>query len=349
MACFQLMEGAGPTCLYCGWKEKIKNEFPSALPHGVILQQRYLIGRVLGQGGFGITYAAYDLQHSTRVAIKEYFPIDIARRNPNKDVETTSDGYQELFQYGLQRFQDEAGSLARFTRHPGMVAVYDFFHEHMTAYLVMQYVEGKTWMKIIEENGGRMGVDSALGILIPALDALQAVHEVGMLHRDISPDNIMVLPNRQVKLIDFGAARYAMKQQNQEFSIIFKPGFTPEEQYRTRGNRGPWSDIYSISATFYKAITGKIPRDAMNRLEKDTLTPPSRNGVSLSPSIEHALMKALSVKGENRYQTVREFKEALLQPLDKGYQQGTMDNNKTPAWLWIVGFVMVLVLIKLIT
>lgn len=348
MACFQRMEGSVHVCTFCGWREKSKNEFPSALTQGVILHQQYLIGRVLGQGGFGITYAAYDMQHSSRVAIKEYFPIDIAKRNPGNDVTTTSISYQEIFLYGLQRFQDEAEALSRFTRHPGMVAVYDFFHERETAYLVMQYVEGKTWMTIIEENGGRMGVESAMSILLPALDALQAVHEVGMLHRDISPDNIMVLPNRQVKLIDFGAARYAMKQQNQEFSIIFKPGYTPEEQYRTRGNRGPWSDIYSISASFYKAVTGKIPRDAMNRLEKDTLAPPSRIGVPLPQTIEHAVMKALTVKAENRYQTVRDFKDALLQ-LQALKFQAVIQDKKTPVWLWIVGFVMVLILIKLIT
>ncbi|WP_322447349.1 serine/threonine protein kinase [Robertmurraya mangrovi] len=330
----------GIHCATCGWKRNREKNNATTLPMGTVVLQRYLIGRVLGQGGFGITYAAMDLHENRRVALKEYYPIDIASRSHNLDVVPISEEYVSVFEYGIQRFLEEAQALSRFSRHPGIVAVYNFFYSHQTAYMSMQFLEGSTWMKKIEDSGGRMSVTEAMNILLPALDALQAVHEVGMLHRDISPDNIIILPNKQVKLIDFGAARYAMKQQNQEFSIVFKPGYTPEEQYRSRGNRGPWSDLYSIAATFYRAITGKIPLDAMNRLGNDTLLPPSKNGVRISSGMEQAIMKALAVKGENRYQSVLEFKHALLQGNSAPVE--IVPENKTLVWIGLLGAVFVL-------
>jgi serine/threonine protein kinase len=333
-SCFTRLEGNSGSCPTCGWKEDKKRRNPLALAHGVILNKQYLVGKVLGQGGFGITYLAWDLINHRKIALKEYYPLDIARRTDRLNVIVTKSNHLELYQYGMQRFHDEANALVRFNRNPGIVAVYDLFEENQTVYMAMQYIEGKTLKEEVEAMGGRIPLHDALSIFLPALDAVRAVHEVGMLHRDISPDNLMILPNKQVKLIDFGAARYAMKQ-HQVYSIIFKPGYTPEEQYRGKGKIGPWSDIYALSATFYFSITGKVPRDALNRLEDDTLLPPSKLGVVLPPMMEAAVMMALAVKSEGRYHTVEDFKKDLVHSISTF--EGAKTKIKTPLWVWLVG------------
>jgi serine/threonine protein kinase len=331
-ACFTSLEGNTSSCPSCGWKEDKKRRNPLALAIGVILHKQYLVGKVLGQGGFGITYLAWDLINHRKIALKEYYPLDIAKRKDSIKVTVSKSEQLELYQYGMQRFNDEANALVRFNRNPGIVAVYDLFEENQTVYMAMQFLEGKTLMEEVEARGGKIPLQEALSIFLPALDAVRAVHEVGMLHRDISPDNLMILPNKQVKLIDFGAARYAMKQ-HQVYSIIFKPGYTPEEQYRGKGKLGPWSDIYALSATFYLSITGKIPRDAMNRLEEDTLPPPSKLGVQLPKAMEAVIMKALAVKSEGRYLSVEDFKKGIVQSMSAG--EGTITNPKTPRWVWL--------------
>lgn len=332
-SCFISLVEKSDTCPTCGWKEEKKRRNPFALPNGRVLHAQYYIGKVLGQGGFGITYLAWDLNQNRKVALKEYFPVDIARRNDNFHVMVSSTEHQELYEYGKQRFLDEANALVRFNRHPGIVAVYDLFTEHQTVYMAMQYLDGKTLRQVIEASGGRLPYDEALSIFIPALDAIRAVHEVGMLHRDISPDNIMVLPNKQIKVIDFGAARYAMKQ-HQVYSIIFKPGYTPEEQYRGKGDIGPWSDIYSLSATFYFLITGKAPRDALNRLENDTLLPPTKMEVYLPKRMEDIFLQAMAVKSKDRFRSVEEFKKALIESINT--LEEVKINMKTPLWVWLI-------------
>lgn len=303
-----------------------------ALPDGFLLNNQYVLDRVLGQGGFGITYAAWDEIHKRKVAIKEYFPLDIASRGKDFQVTVSKQEDQELYEYGIGRFNDEANALVHFNRHPGIVAVYDLFDENGSVYMAMQFLEGKTWMELLAEQGEKIAVTHALSIFIPVLDSLRAIHEAGMLHRDISPDNIVILPNKQVKLIDFGAARYAMKEQ-QVFSIIFKPGYTPEEQYRSSGKIGPWTDLYALAASFYHAITGTVPRDAMNRLEIDTLLPPSKLRTALPAKMEETLLKALSVKSEERFQSVDELKTALIASIKDGNVHKT---KKTPIWVWVV-------------
>lgn len=306
----------------------------SALKIGIILNKRYLVEDILGQGGFGITYRALDKQNKRKIAIKEYFPSDIGFRDIATNYVHTSNENDELYQYGLTRFLDEANELARFQRHPGIVAVYDMFHEYNTAYMVMQYVEGMTLMNLVKKNGGKLKIEQAIPILLLTLDALRPVHEVGLLHRDISPDNIMILPNHQIKLIDFGAARYALKNQQHNYSIIYKVGYTPIEQYTTNGYIGPWSDIYALSASFYRVITGKLPLESTNRAEADTLIPPSRLGVNISEQLENRLMKGLAVKRDQRYQTVDEFKNSILQ-CPTYTSSELLQTHSSAQWVWI--------------
>lgn len=320
------------------------------LKKGTLLNNQYVLGDVLGQGGFGITYEAWDEKNSRKVAIKEYFPSDIGFREIGTRIVYTSSENEELFQYGLTRFFDEANVLVRFQRHPGIVAVYDLFHENHTVYMVMQYLQGVTLMNLIKNHGGKIRIELAVPLMILTLNALRPVHEIGLFHRDISPDNIMILPNQQVKLIDFGAARYALKNQQQAYSVIYKIGYTPIEQYTSRGNIGPWSDIYALSSTFYRSITGKVPIESMNRVEFDPIIPPSKLGVNISDSFEKILLKGLEVRVEDRYQSVDEYKQAILGcPAYTDLSKTESPSDASLIWIMVgLGFVSVALLFMVI-
>jgi serine/threonine protein kinase len=276
-----------------------------------MLDGRYRIGRVLGHGGFGITYLAWDENLQLRLAIKEYLPRDSASRAPDGvSLAVYSGRAGEQFTYGLERFLEEARALAHFVQHPGIVTVTNFFRAHGTGYCVTDYVEGITLGHYLEQQpGGRISVVAALKLLTPVMDALWAVHKEGLLHRDLSPDNIYISRSGRVELLDFGAARFAAGEHSKSLSIILKPGYAPEEQYRTKGNQGPWTDVYGLAATFYRAITGQLPPESLDRLEADELAPPSALGVDIQPEQETVLLKALAVRAAQRYPSITEFQE----------------------------------------
>lgn len=313
--CMGCMKDKGPAerCSYCGWLEGTAQESTLHLPPRSLLQDKYIIGRVLGQGGFGITYLAWDSLLDRKLAVKEFFPRELATRDSaNKTVKVHSGSYDEQFSYGLDKFLDEAKTLAKFDNHPNVIAVKDFFRANGTAYLVMNYLEGCTLKDYLLYKGVALTFDEALAVTLPVLDALQTVHEAGMLHRDISPDNIFITAQGSIIVLDFGAARHALGEKGKNLSIILKPGYAPEEQYRSRGVQGPWTDIYAVAATFYHAVTGTMPQESLDRLAVDQLIPPSQLGVVISPTAEKALLKALAVNAENRYKTVGEFRDAIL-------------------------------------
>ena len=283
------------------------------LMSGTVLNHRYQIESVLGHGGFGITYAAHDQTLQVRVAIKEYLPRQLATRGEGQTKVSIFTGEaRQQYDYGLRKFLEEAQSVARFAHHPNVVSARDYFEANGTAYMVMEYVEGVTLKEYLEKKGGRISFEEAKGIMMPVMDALREVHQAGMLHRDVSPDNIYITTSAQVKILDFGAARYFAGEQSKSLSVILKPGYAPEEQYRSSGKQGSWTDVYSVGATLYKALTGQTPPDALDRKEEDTLAPPSRLGVSILPPAEQALMTALAVDARQRFQTMGEFQQALL-------------------------------------
>ncbi|WP_295403443.1 serine/threonine-protein kinase, partial [uncultured Thiocystis sp.] len=298
-------------CPVCGWQPGIDNP-PPALALGTFLDGRYRLGRVLGHGGFGITYLAWDENLQLRLAIKEYLPRDSASRAPDGvSLAVYSGPAAEQFAYGLDRFLEEARALARFDQHPGIVTVKSFFRAHGTGYSVMDYVEGLTLKQYLEQQpGGRLPFEPALRLLLPIMDALRAVHQEGLLHRDIAPDNIYVSRSGRIKLLDFGAARFAAGEHSKSLSVILKPGYAPEEQYRTKGKQGPWTDVYSLAATLYRAITGVLPPEALDRVELDELIPPSRLGIAIAPAQEAVLLKALAVRVGERYPSVAALQEA---------------------------------------
>lgn len=282
------------------------------LPNGYLLHQRYSLETVLGHGGFGITYAAHDQLLKIKVAIKEYFPRQLASRSEGQThISVFSGEARQHYDYGLRKFLEEAQALARFTHHPNIVSPRDYFEANGTAYMVMEYVEGVTLKDYLERKGGKISYPEALTVMLPVMTALQEVHQMGLLHRDISPDNILLTTTGQVKILDFGAARYFAGEQSKSLSIILKAGYAPEEQYRSKGQQGPWTDVYACAATFYRAITGQTPPDALDRLAEDTLIPPSRLGVAMPSGAEQGLLRGLAVRAEQRLPDMPALRHAL--------------------------------------
>ena len=308
--CFTQKNGGG-VCPNCGYDPaEDREKYPSALPQGSILRDRYIVGRVLGQGGFGITYAAQDFATQQRVAIKEYMPNAISSREASGRL--SSFGAQAAgFEQGKTDFMKEANALAALEDNEHVVNVLDFFQQNNTAYFVMEFVQGTSLKSYIRMMGGRLGEAEALRVLMPIMEALEDIHAKGLIHRDIAPDNIIVTADGTAKLIDFGAARYSTGEQSMSLDVVLKHGYAPVEQYIRRGRQGPFTDVYAMAATFYYALTGRAPQEAVERTVCDELVPPSALGARLSPSLEAALLKALSLQPENRFSGMGEFAAAL--------------------------------------
>ena len=309
--CFQEKPQPEGPCPYCGFdlSENVK-KYPVALRAGVILNNRYIVGRVLGQGGFGITYLAWDEKLAARVAVKEYMPTDISAR-VGTTVSVAMESRAEDFTYGEERFQEEARILAKFMGQPNIAGVTDYFDENGTSYFVMDYIEGISFKTYIANQGGKVSVEEALDVMIPVLRALTAVHAEGFIHRDVTPDNIYITKDGNVKLLDFGSARYSIGDKSKSLDVILKVGYAPKEQYIRRGRQGPYTDVYSCAACLYAAITGYLPPESLERLDHDTLVPPSQMGVEIPLYLERAILKGLAVQPEDRFQTAGEFLEAL--------------------------------------
>ena len=277
---------------------------------------RYVIQEVLGQGGFGITYLGIDKLYGNKVAIKEYYPQEIAMRKAQYEDVVTVTSIEEKNNYdkGKKRFLDEAQVMARFNKNEGIVKILDFFEANNTAYIVMEYLEGIT----LKQYLGKYGViqfRNLIEMMLPLLEALIEIHSQGLIHRDISPDNIMVQHNSKLKLMDFGAARDYTESGNKSLTVILKPGYAPPEQYQTHGVQGPWTDIYALCATIYKCLTGITPPDAIARVMDDKFKEPDQLDGKLSPDIKKILWKGMNIFPEERYQDIGEFGEDVCDAL----------------------------------
>ena len=312
MGCMKLYDEQFNICPYCGTVFNAPPDEPIHMVPGSILAKRYIVGRVLGHGGFGVTYIGYDPVLEKRIAVKEYLPGEFATRMPNAQTLTVYTGdREEQFRIGREKVLDEARRLAKVQNAPNVVHIYDTFEENNTAYIIMELLDGQSVKELMAQNG-RMPLDLALHVVMQVIAGMKEVHRTGLLHRDISPDNIYLLKDGTVKILDFGAARYATSSHSKSLSVIVKPGYSPEEQYRSRGDQGTWTDVYALAATFYKMLTGITPDDALERSVKDTLQPPSALGIQIPPGMETALMNALNVAIEDRTRTMEEFEEELL-------------------------------------
>lgn len=316
--CFSEKE-PGAVCPVCGFDETKEQPY-LALPLGTIVNGRYLIGKVLGIGGFGITYLGFDLTLEIKVAIKEYMPSAMATRNNDRYTVVLTGHQEKDYQYGMERFLEEARILAKLQNTPNIVSVQNYFQENNTAYFVMEYVDGTSLKAYLAAHSEKISCDEALKILLPVMNALVSVHSRQLLHRDISPDNIYLTANGDSRLLDFGAARFAAGD-GKSVSVILKHGYAPEEQYSSHGNQGPWTDVYAMGATLYRCITGTLPPDSIERIHNDTIKRPSELGVSISPAAEQALMKALSVRTQDRFMSMEAFICALTGDVNDAPQQ----------------------------
>ena len=297
-------------CPHCG--HSANDSAPVAPYHlkpGAVLHERFLVGTVLGEGGFGITYIGLDLTLAKRVAIKEFYPSGAANRTVLSSEIIVTQGKQNFFQQGIDRFLDEAKSVAAFSEEDGIVDVLDHFRANNTAYIVMEYLDGENLRDYINHHG-RFRSGDLISLMMPVMKSLRTIHAEGIIHRDISPDNVMFTKNGKLKLMDFGSARYYTNEER-HMSVVLKKGYAPEEQYGSNTEQGPYTDVYALCATIYTCITGREPADSLDRLRYDSLTPPSSLGISISPVHEQALMHGLAVRAENRCrdmdQLIKEF------------------------------------------
>lgn len=297
-------------CMTCGRRADDKPALPNQLARRTILAKRYLIDKAIGEGGFGITYSAWDLTDGRHVAIKEYYPSGyVSRDTRNGAVVIGNKKNHAATNRGLKRFIDEAQNLARVSDHSGVVAVLDFFSANNTAYIVMEFLDGISLKKYVRRKG-KLDEETVLTILKPVVYSLREVHAAGLIHRDISPDNILITKNGEVKLIDFGAAEQT-NPDGRSVSIVLKQGYAPEEQYRLRGEQGPWTDIYALGVTIYYCLTAQLPPESIQRMYDDTIVPPSKLGAKVSPATEAALMRAMAVFAADRFKNMDELIAAL--------------------------------------
>ena len=333
--CLGCMESfAGYPCPNCGYDpEKAKNA-EYALPPGTILAGKYLVGRVLGQGGFGITYIGWDIALERKVAIKEYYPSGQVSRSPGTRSLTwyTTESAEQARRDGMQMFLKEARKMSKVDGIPGIVRVLDLFQENGTAYIVMEFVEGVT-LKAKLQQTGPLPWEQAREIFLPAIRTMAQVHKAGLVHRDLSPDNIMLLPDGSVKILDLGAAKDLSINSGASSMQVAKSGFSPLEQYTQRGGSGPWTDVYSMAATIYYTLTGKLPPNAIDRLDKDTLSWENSALLNLPPQALKALQKAMVVQPQNRTQSMDVLGQGLTEKRQSQQPQtvpGGQNSGKKP-------------------
>ncbi len=312
-------------CPHCGYRA-LDNESPMYLPPGTLLNGRYMLGRVLGAGGFGITYLALDRIKGEKCAVKEYLPAVLAVREPETGtVKASSRDEEHTFTHGLSVFCNESQVLMRFLGNASIVQVFDRFFERGTAYFVMEYLDGVNLKVLMKSMGGCLSVEFARQILVTLSRTLNAVHAEGLIHRDVSPENIFITREGQIKLIDFGATRLFVGEKSRSLSVVLKPGFAPPEQYSSKGSQGPWTDVYALCSTIYYCISGTAVPGAPERLAGEPLPPIS---LSKEDMLRVALERGLSLDYRNRLQTANDLlsvcneQNSSLTDSHKGIEKG---------------------------
>ena len=330
LGCMRELNKVARFCPYCGFSKDTYSQPKNSLPLYEILNGKYLVGKVIGMGGFGITYMGWDFYQSKKVCIKEYFPRQIATRNTGSGgsyseqlsvsvhyttnesthhtAETTSKE-QQAYTKGLNAYIKEAENLSKFYLMPGIVSVRDFFYGNNTAYIVMEFIDGIDLKKYAKMKGGKLMPDEVFALLKDVLKTLNEVHKKNIIHRDISPDNIMLDKKMRAKLIDFGAAKDY--EHNEKLPVQLKRGYAPIEQYSRMGNQGPWSDVYSMCASIYYLLSGiRIP-DAKERQKEDTVMLLQAVGVPIEEEKDLAIKKGLAIEIKDRYKSIAELYKQL--------------------------------------
>ena len=316
--CMEKLEREINFCTNCG-KVLDKQINGYQLIPGTILNNRYLVGEELGRGGFGVTYIGRDLNLDIRVAIKEFFPSGFADRNNkiSNDIVLSDIEKADFYESQKGNFLNEARSIAKFSEEKGIVDVRDYFEENKTAYIIMEYLDGENLSQYVKRHG-LIKPKRMFALMLPIMKSLEKVNSENIIHRDITPENIMVLKDGTVKLMDFGSARY-ITNRDRHTTVLLKQGYAPEEQYRSDiAAQGPWTDVYGLCATIYRCITGVVPQGALDRLIRDELEDPSKLGVEIEPDLEDVLMYGLALHKENRCRNMKQLRdltESVLQGL----------------------------------
>lgn len=311
MGCMEEFSTEFDLCPNCGYVIGTQPRLKCYLQPGLWLAGNYMLGKVIGQGGFGITYIAWDKKNERKVAVKEFFPNSLSTRETGEThVICYNDKAEIYFKDGVKKMLEEGVRLSSFRENENIVTVYDYFEENDTAYIVMEYLEGKSLKDYADEKGGKLDPEEAVTLILPVLNALSAMHNENLIHRDVAPDNIYLCDDGKIKLLDFGSARIAVQDANKSLSVMVKPGYAPKEQYVSRSKQGPWTDVYSVCATLYKLITGEAPVESVER-DITPLKTFESFGIQGCEKLEDIITVGLNPEPEERISSAEELKNWL--------------------------------------
>ncbi len=305
-----------------------QNRGGTGLALGEVLRDRYKINAMIGISGFEITYKAWDKLDAKDVAIKEYCPQELLSRASGQADYMLVEEYNDEYTYGLQKFMQEAKSLAAFKGNDNIVTVYDYFEEGYTGFMVMEYLNGLSLKEYMERRDNKVSEEMMINVSFSVIEALEEIHTAGMVHRDLSPESIFICDDNKVKLIDFGVVEMDTSRENLSSTIVLKPGYAPVEQYSGGNKTGPWTDIYALGATLYYITTGTRPVDAPSRVFSDELKEPRKINARIPRALNRAIMKAMSIKKEDRYPSAVAMAQDIMEG-DAGTGEKPQAEEKT--------------------
>lgn len=338
LGCMEQIEDSVTTCPHCGFNETTFQQESYYLTLGTIVGGKYILGKVLKYGGYTVTYIGMDAEKNQKVLVKEYLPSEFSTRSAGeKEVTIYSGDALEQFNQGLTTFLNEANRIQHLGNPQGIAKVYDCVAENDTGYVISEYVEGQTLQEMMEAKG-KFSWKETKDFITQILTGLSQVHPLDIIHCDISPETIMLTSSGEVKLLDFGATRYVTTANSSSLAIILKQGFAPEEQYRSQGVRGPWTDVYALGAVMYYMITGNVPLESVDRALLDELKEPSKLGIEIPQNVENAMMNALNVYQKDRTPSAEAFLRELNSSEVKRIQvkQKRRETGKFPTWAKIL-------------
>lgn len=334
MGCMNQMEDQVTVCPHCGFNERELKQEAYYLTPGTVVGGKYIIGRALSYAGYTVTYIGMDAENNRKVLVKEYLPNEFSTRSEgDKEVTIYSGDAKEQFEEGLTTFLNEANRIQQLGRPQGIMQVYDCVAENDTGYVISEYLEGQTLAQILE-GGKKFSPQEAKEFICEILEGLRRVHPLDVVHCDIAPETILVTRTGEIKLLDFGATRYVTTANSKSLAIILKQGYAPEEQYRSQGVRGPWTDVYALGAVMYHMITGIVPIESVDRALVDELKAPSQLGVPMPKNMENALMNALNVYQKDRTPSAEVFYQELNSDEVKRIQvkKQKYETGRFPKW-----------------
>lgn len=338
LGCMEQIEDSVTTCPHCGFNETTFQQESYYLTPGTIVGGKYILGKVLKYGGYTVTYIGMDAEKNQKVLVKEYLPSEFSTRSAGeKEVTIYSGDALEQFNQGLTTFLNEANRIQHLGNPQGIAKVYDCVAENDTGYVISEYVEGQTLQEMMDTKG-KFSWKETKDFITQILTGLSQVHPLDIIHCDISPETIMLTSSGEVKLLDFGATRYVTTANSSSLAIILKQGFAPEEQYRSQGVRGPWTDVYALGAVMYYMITGNVPLESVDRALLDELKEPSKLGIEIPQNVENAMMNALNVYQKDRTPSAEVFLRELNSSEVKRIQvkQKRRETGKFPTWAKIL-------------